>query len=75
MAEPRRTADVRLRDVSDALSCMLADAESLFKPGAKLTLVVRNPAAEAAGRDADLIMTNDSLDEAMAALQRRKDAI
>lgn len=53
---------------------MLADVASLFKPGAKLTLIVRSPAAEAAGKDAGFVMTNDTLDDAIAALQRRKEA-
>lgn len=67
--------DTRIIQVGDELSLMLADAACLFKPGAKLTLIVRNPAAEAAGKDADFVMTDDSLDEAIAVLQRRKDAI
>nr|WP_315462660.1 hypothetical protein [uncultured Sphingomonas sp.] len=66
--------DHRLTATQAAVSVLLNDIAGRFKPGAKLTLVVRNPTAEAAGKDADFVMTNDTLDEAMAALQRRKDA-
>lgn len=42
-----------------------------FKPGAKLTLLVRNDVGE--GFDADAVFTNDQLPEAIAALQKRHD--
>ena len=45
--------------------------ERLFKPGAKVTILVRNPDH---GKDhsADLIVSNDSLDEIQASLDYLK---
>ena len=45
---------------------------ALFKPGAKLTLLVRNDVGS--GLDADVVITNDTLPEAIAGLQRRQAA-
>jgi hypothetical protein len=43
---------------------------ALFKPGAKLTLLIRNDFGP--GVDADVVITNDSLPEAIAGLKRRQ---
>lgn len=42
---------------------------SLFKAGAKLTLLVRTPGND----EADFCLTNDDLAEAIMALERRKE--
>jgi hypothetical protein len=45
---------------------------ALFKPGAKLTLLVRNDVGPDV--DADAVITNDTLPAAIAGLQRRQAA-
>ena len=47
---------------------LLTEASLCFKPGAKLTLLVRNPTVPG---DADFVMTSDTLPDAIAALQLR----
>ena len=42
---------------------------SMFKDGAKLTLLVRTPRDD----EADFCLTNDDLDEAIKGLERRKE--
>jgi hypothetical protein len=44
--------------------------KSLFKPGAKVTLLVRTPSHRDGSRD--LLMTDDIIDEAIGAMLRRK---
>lgn len=41
---------------------------SMFKEGAKLTLLVRTPGND----EADFCLTNDDLDEAISVIERRK---
>lgn len=61
----------RPADIGDALADMLATAERrYFKPGAKLTLVVRRPDDD----EADTVVTSDDINEVIAALGRRKEA-
>jgi len=43
---------------------------TLFKPGAKITVIVRSPNIPG---DTDFIMTNDDLTEARYALQRQQE--
>lgn len=50
------------------LSDLLQEAESCFKPGAKVTLVVRNPMVA----DGDVVMGNDDAEEVIAAINRMK---
>lgn len=42
---------------------------AFFKPGAKLTLLVRHPGIEG---DADALFTNDTFPEIVAAIERRR---
>lgn len=58
--------DMVARRIEAHLNAIAAE----FKPGAKLTLLVRNDVGE--GRDGDAVFTNDTLPEAIAALQRRR---
>ena len=51
-------------DLSNHLDAILA----MFKPGAKATLVVRNPGHG----DAGVVIGNDDLDEAIKEIERRK---
>jgi len=45
------------------------DILALFKPGAKITVVVRNPTVPG---DTDFILTSDDLDEAVKAIHRQQ---
>ena len=58
-----------LPDLHFALETHLQRIERFFKPGAKLTLVVRNPSVPG---DAGALLTDDDLDEVIAEIQRRK---
>jgi hypothetical protein len=51
-------------EMSNHMDAMLR----LFKAGAKITVVVRNPGFE----DADVVIGSDDLDEAIAAIERMK---
>lgn len=62
--------DPAVESVGHAIADHLADIESYFKPGAKLTLLVRHPGFP----ERDLIVTNDDFDELIAMVRRRKDA-
>ncbi|MGN6270908.1 MAG: hypothetical protein ACTHM0_13570 [Sphingomonas sp.] len=53
-----------------AIAKHLDGIAGLFKPGAKITLLVRNDVG--ADKDADFVMTSDTLDAAIAALEIRK---
>lgn len=60
----------RVLALQDELSRHLDEIGTLFKPGAKLTLVVRNP-----GRgDAGVVIGNDDLDLAVEEIRRRQAA-
>lgn len=63
MANARMPAAV-VRSIEAHLSAIAAE----FRPGARLTLLVRNPTI--AG-DADAVFTTDTLPEAISALNRR----
>lgn len=54
--------------VEERIAAHLNAIASEFKVGARLTLLVRNPSTSG---DADAVFTNDSLQEAIAGLQRR----
>lgn len=61
----------KLGQMHDNVSFHLNRIAENFKGIPKITLIVRNPAVEG---DADIVITNDTLDEAGAAIQRRKEA-
>lgn len=60
-----------LRQVQEAVSGLLTEVAMHFKGRPKITLLVRHPDLEAQGKDADFVMTDDTLEEAIAALRRR----
>jgi len=53
---------------ADRASDHLNSIAGLFKPGAKLTLLVRTPGNE----EADFLLTNDDLGEAIKLIERRR---
>lgn len=57
-----------LEQLHDALGDDLAAIEKRFKPGVKVTLVVRRPDND----EADVVIGSDDLDEAIAAIRRRQ---
>lgn len=58
----------KLKAVADEASDYLNRIAGLFKPGVKLTLIVRTPDKD----DQDFILTNDLPAEAIKALDRRQ---
>ncbi len=54
--------DILHADIGEHLDAI----KTIFKPGAKVTLIVRNPSL----RDGDVLITDDTTKEAMAALRR-----
>jgi len=59
-----------LQRVASEAEWHLGAIERLFRPGAKLTLLVRH---DIPGKDCDFVMTTDALPDAIAALQKRHD--
>ncbi len=45
-----------------------AQVAKLFKPGAKVTILIRNPSQA----DGDMVVSDDAIDSAIAALERLK---
>lgn len=62
--------DNRVATVGEQCSALLNEVAGCFKPGVKLTLVARTPG----NNEADFVLTNDSLAQAIAALRRRTEA-
>lgn len=62
-----KTANPDLTAVCGEISNYMDDIVGLFKPGAKITVVVRFPGFP----DRDLIMSDDELEEVIAACRRR----
>jgi len=60
----------KLDDVADYCEEKLGQIERCFKPGKKITLLVRSPEND----NADFLLTTDDLAEVLKAVQRRKDA-
>ena len=60
-----------LRNIKDEIADHAEKIEKLFRPGAKVTVLVRNPNF---GKDhsADVLVTNDKLDDVFAALEHLK---
>lgn len=54
--------------VFNTIEYHLNQIAAFFKPGVKLTLLVRHPDIEG---DADALLTNDTLPEIIAAIERR----
>ena len=57
-----------LVNLHPSISTYLNKIVALFKPGAKITLIVRNPDVP----DGDVILGNDNLDDAIAAINNLK---
>lgn len=68
MAEPELRNE-RLRQLHIDLNESMHDISTLFKPGVKLTLVARTPDLP----DADVVVSDDSLDAAIAAIRRSQE--
>lgn len=62
------TADVRLWEVRERVSNLMDDVLNEFKPGARITVLVRTPGND----NADMLLTNDSMDEIAKAIERSK---
>jgi hypothetical protein len=59
----------RIRGVHAEVANHCGDIADLFKPGAKVTILIRNPSQA----DGDMVVTDDEIDLAMQALQRLKE--
>ena len=59
-----------LQNVREVAGERLAEIQSLFKPGTKATLLIRRPAHPDGSQD--FLLTDDAIDDAIAALQLLK---
>ena len=59
----------RIDDAAQRVQWHLDEIERLFKPGVKITLLVRTPSHPDGSRD--FLMTNDRVGDAIAAIRRR----
>jgi hypothetical protein len=57
-----------MQDVKEEINWHLERISHLFKPGAKLTILVRHP--HIPDGDADVLLTDDTLTEAVEAIKR-----
>lgn len=62
-----KTANPVLSRVGDEIGVHMDEIVGLFKPGAKITVIVRFPGLP----DRDLIMSDDELEEVIVACRRR----
>lgn len=60
----------KVLDAGRAIAGHLSEIKGLFVPGTKVTLIVRRP--EKPDGSQDFVLTDDLIDEAIAALLRRK---
>lgn len=60
----------RLAEVQSFVADRMDEITAQFKPAVKITVAVRIPGND----DADFLMTNDTIDDVVALLQRRKAA-
>lgn len=60
----------RVQNVSETVADHMDEILRLFKPGAKITILIRNTQVSDGSRD--FVQTNDLIDEAIAALLQRK---
>lgn len=58
----------RLQKVTEEAAGLLEQIQNLFKPGAKVTLLVRNPDING---DAGFLLTDDSLDAVLREIRKR----
>lgn len=59
-----------IRETAERIQWHIDEIEKLFKPGAKITVLVRAPSHPDGSRD--FVMTNDIINEAISALLKRK---
>lgn len=64
--------NAKVQNVSEIVANHMDEILACFKPGAKIMVLVRRP--EKPDGSQDFILTNDTIDEAIAALQTRKTA-
>lgn len=64
--------NAKVQNVSEIVAGHMDEILAYFKPGAKITVLVRR--AEKLDGSQDFILTNDTIDGAIAALQTRKTA-
>lgn len=62
----------RVQDASEIIADHMDAILAQFKPGVKITVIIRHPATPDGSKD--FIQTNDTIDDAIAALQTRKTA-
>lgn len=62
--------DLIVQRVGERAAARLDDIRAMFKPGVKITLLVRTPAFPDGKRD--FLLTDDDLDAVCDALQQRK---
>jgi hypothetical protein len=60
-----------LQEVTQEVAAHMEEIVSFFKPGVKITVLVRTPDAPTR----DFCMTDDDPDEVIAMMQRRKEAM
>lgn len=61
----------RLQMTKTVAAAKMNEVKAMFKDGAKLTLLVRIPGND----EADFLLTDDQIDEAIKVLTRRRDAV
>lgn len=61
---------ITIGEVHAEIAGHCGEIAALFKPGARVTVVVRNPNEES--KDADAIFTDDDLDLVIASIERLK---
>ncbi|MER9768993.1 hypothetical protein NKJ09_23345 [Mesorhizobium sp. M0189] len=59
-----------VQNISEQVADHMDAILKFFKPGAKIAVLVRRP--EASDGSQDFILTNDTIDDVIAALQQRK---
>ncbi len=63
---------MNLKDVHSEIRTYCGEICDLFKPGAKVTILVRNPGRGAEPYSADLVISDDDLNEVSKALEYLK---
>lgn len=59
-----------LANLEDEISKHADEILEMFKPGSKITILIRNPKVRKDG-EADVVVTNDDLEESILAIRRR----
>lgn len=64
--------NAKVQNVGEFVADRMDEILACFKPGAKITVLVRRP--EKPDGSQDFVQTNDTIDDAIVALQTRKTA-